>query len=235
MVDQCKRNSGATLHFNTVLKQCSNAEEQAAKMQAFPEIFLPVLHTAPGAYVMPGAQQLNYDASCWLQFSQQALKKLHVLWYDDSVTSDGGLNLCLYEHYVRDLICEDASAAPVVRALNRWSALIDYARLERVRHVHGDATLENVVIHDNNAFWIDPSVRAVPLYAELDVAKVLQSAFGYEAGEATVQDARLVKWAYKNFNVVGVNYFLATHLARLWPLQPQRRSWACKIAEDFLC
>jgi hypothetical protein len=215
-----KRNSGAVLS-TVVYKTGPKMYEQGLKMQARPDVFAPVLLLGETGYVMPALVETTNVA--------EALGRLRQLWavHDPQAPLDGETR----ERH--DLYQVAPLAAPsLAPALAVWRTKARYSIGRMVAKVHGDATLENIMATpEGRVVWIDPSTRPMPLEAEFDVAKLLQSYFGY--GEGAASGARSVIKQFvrdEGFNHALMGYYLMTHLVRLHVVQPQARRWAERLA-----
>ena len=220
-----KRNSGSTLT-PTIYKTGGNAVTQGLKMQMYPAVFAPVLATTDSGYFMPELRDPTDE-----QFPD-ALDGLRKLW-----ASTRRVELSVQrrnEHH--NLQIMPICATELRTVLDSWYARVSDAVAVpgiSVNVVHGDATTENWMLRkgpQGRAVWIDPSVRAMPLEAEFDVAKLLQSYFGYNAG-CTEQVQKYIREFVRNgpFNADLLGYYLVTHLVRLYRVQPQARRWALDL------
>ncbi len=100
--------------------------------------------------------------------------------------------------------------------------------------IHGDATIQNIVHSGDEAYWIDPSPREVPLEREMDLGKLLMSLMGYD--KVTERMSQITwRMLYDNTNTATLtNYYCATHLARVWREQVDRREWILQVTNEML-
>jgi hypothetical protein len=232
-----RRNSGATLHWPCVVKVEGSAKllAQARSMERRPDVYCSVLATGRNAEqyfcAMPLLQ--NYKEAVTPAAAQVAATKLERLW------GGGALRFvdpqrAAYQVYVGELD---------VPLWLRVACRVMYDRTATVKghsadEVHGDATLQNIVHAGENAWWIDPNTRHVPLERELDLGKLLQSLYGYDADA----DATLVEGFTKGDGSLFDKYheteelqiyYLLTHLARLWRYQPDRQAWVREVVTEL--
>lgn len=218
-----KRNSGATLH-PAMIKQGPNMHEQGAKMAAYPDVFAPVFMTVPGGYVMPMLDERSPGDDHILS---AALKKLTHLWY---VCRPCNLSSQpRWQHHALQVapLVPDTLSEPMLH----WARVARELRGTIVNVVHGDPTFENIMAYDGQPVWIDPSTRPMPLEAEFDAAKLMQSYFGY--GGAQPEERVIMFIRDQNLRVPLIGYYLMTHLVRLYKVQPQARAWAVNIAKTL--
>jgi hypothetical protein len=215
-----------------MVKYGANAEAQGAKMLAHPQVFTPVTAQLPDGYVMPMLGERAIGDAVVLG---QAFSKLQALWLAGAKGSTG---------LSRDAHHTTAIVPLVTDALYR--PLVDWYYRARpyagtvANVVHGDATLENVMVYNGVACWIDPSTRPMPLEVEFDVAKVLQTQFGYNGCAPETAVTEFVQSLCLRKEILG--YYLMTHLVRLYKVQPQARTWAVEVSttldrrlEEVLC
>jgi hypothetical protein len=226
-----KRNSGATLE-PAMVKYGTNAEAQGAKMSAYPQVFAPVIGGLVNGYVMPMLGERSVGDHLVLR---QAFSKLQALWLAGSV-GDLGLSRCAHHTTAIVPLAADALQRPLVEWYYRARPYDGTA----ANVVHGDATLENIMVYNGAACWIDPSTRPMPLEVEFDVAKMLQTQFGYNGCASEPAVTEFVRSLNLRKEILG--YYLMTHLVRLYKVQPQARLWAEQVAreldrrlEDVLC
>lgn len=217
-----KRNSGATLE-PAMVKYGANAEAQGTKMAAYPQVFAPVISGLVNGYVMPMLGERPVGDRLVLQ---QAFSKLQALWLAGSA---GNLGLSRCAHHTTAIVplATDALQRPLVDWYYRARPYDGTA----VNVVHGDATLENIMVYDGAACWIDPSTRPMPLEVEFDVAKLLQTQFGYNGCAPETAVTEFVRSLNLRKEILG--YYLMTHLVRLYKVQPQARLWAEQVAREL--
>lgn len=231
------RNSGATLE-PAMIKRGDNCEAQGMKMLQYPTIFAPVFGWAPRmpnaarGYIMPLMGERAVGDAATLQ---QAFTKLSALWYagmspDNQLSRD--------EHHTRAIV--PLASDGLMRPLVDWYYRARPYDGTKANAVHGDATLENIMVFNGTAVWVDPSTRPMPLEIEFDVAKILQTQFGYNECRAEPAVTDFVRSLNLRKEVLG--YYLMTHLVRLYKVQPQARAWALDVAatldrrlEEELC
>jgi hypothetical protein len=223
------RNSGSTLE-PCIYKSGPGTVAQGRKMLAYPHVFAPVLGITDHGYCMP---RLNEPSSVSLS---AALDRLVVLWN----STDIGLLVATRAQHHETQVAPLATEPLLRRALEQWHARVQTVHGTAVNVVHGDPTLENYMY---NGVWLDPSTRPLPLEAELDGGKLLQSYFGY-GHCGTTEELQAIR---KFIHTCGLNldlcaYYLVTHLVRLYRVQPQAQFWAVTVAEtleermeDFKC
>lgn len=222
------RGSGATL-YETVYKTGADMPVQGRFMFAYPNVFVPVLAITHRGYVMPRLQPITTADQV-----AGALQRLNDLW------QTGKKNYVFsnlekrrkYHEYVLDKKCD----VYLLAMADLW-----YQRTKDIagRHVnvlHGDCTIENaMMLADNKPVWIDPCIRTnKPMEMELDCAKMFQSLYGYDeipegAGTVIIEFIKMLE-----VSLPLVHYYLATHLVRLWPHQPQKQEWVLRVAKEIL-
>lgn len=229
------RNSGATLT-PCVMKTGANAIEQGVKMSMHPTIFAPVLHHARDGYLMPMLREVNTSDQIGV-----ALRLLTQFWYRGAT---GARTTIREQHHYKQV--QPLAGESMRYALATWFGRLagDADFCTTVTNVHGDPTAENIMLHDSRVVWIDPSTRPMPHEAEFDVAKVLQSYYGYTSCSPSAQGV-IIDWLRtlpSGLNYTLVFYYLLTHLVRLHAVQPQARAWAVQLAlrldkckEELLC
>jgi hypothetical protein len=196
-------------------------------MDVFPEVFAPIEARLIDGYVMPMMGERSIGDAAQLQ---QALTKLKLLWHGCGKRE----RLSPYtidEHHTLDVV--PLARDGLIKPLMDWYyAMRNGSNVSHVvDEVHGDATLENIMVYEGRAVWIDPSTRRMPAYAEFDCAKLLQTHFGYGAYQPELGVDEFVKQEAKNKVLTG--YFLMTHLVRLYKVQPQARAWALDVANTL--
>jgi len=167
----------------------------------------------------------------------QALGRLRQLWSASQFTVFPEAGPTRAEHHNTQVapLC----AGSLRHALEAWNLRSMAVVGKPVTVVHGDATLENIMMTaEERVVWIDPSVRAMPLEAEFDAAKLLQSYFGYGEGATAEAKADIRRFIHEeDFSYDLLGYYLMTHLVRLHVVQPQARRWAerlaCTLEEDM--
>ena len=222
-IAEAVRPSGSVLT-EAVYKRCKNAVEQAALMQEHPATFAPILAHGCGGYAMPVLQPLRstFDA-------RAALEVLERYWSYPS-------NLRVfcsrqkYQDYVHTLPADKL----LHNATNHWYYEVEKRIGTPAHSLHGDATLENVMLYGSYPRWIDPNPRIVPAEIELDCGKLLQTSFGYHDCTAGVAETIGDFIRSLNVNLDLTYYYFATHLVRLWRYQPQHHAWAVAVAREVL-
>ena len=222
VLNTAARGSGSRLQ-QCVYKSGGDAVLQAHKMLAAPATFAPVLAVSAAGYVMPVLQVLGSMAEV-----DAALECLRTYW--GSAGTAVGITRAAYQAYV----ATRAADQELLQLAEQWYRRTVNLPGLHVAQVHGDATIENAMLHQGRAVWIDPSVRPVPLDAELDCGKLLQSAYGYGENPVGTQATVLDFLARTRVDLQLAKYYLATHLVRLWPHQPERRAWALAVAREVL-
>lgn len=219
------RNSGATLE-PCIYKRGHGVLEQGLKMAHYPAVFAPILTTLNDGYIMPTMTEAS------VVDLPLALERLAVLWdtpASETLTALGTTDR-LRHHNVQ--VEPFAADVPELKeALATWWQRSQLIAGKRVTVVHGDPTLENYVC---DGWWLDPSIRPLPLEAELDGGKLLQSYFGY--GGYTNMSTRRVIRSY--IHVWGLDidlcmYYMVTHVVRLYQVQPQAREWALDLLRNL--
>jgi hypothetical protein len=213
-----KRNSGSILE-PAMIKRGANAAQQCAKMTAYPSVFAPIHGTVDDGYVMP---MMGERAPGDTMALRQAFQKLETLWKTPRPCLGPGRDA----HHTTSVV--PLLTAELQRPLVEWYYRARPYTGRSVNVVHGDATLENIMMYNGYACWIDPSTRPMPLEAEFDVAKVLQTQFGYNG---CVAEPEVTAWARTlSLRKEVIAYYLMTHLVRLYRVQPQARLWAANVA-----
>lgn len=229
------RNSGATLT-PCVMKIGVGAFKQGLKMSLYQGMFAPVMQHFHNGYLMPMLQEVQTADQIGV-----ALRLLTEFW---SEGVGGGRTTTRSDHHF-------AQVKPLVGESMRYALATWFGRLAgdadfctTVTNVHGDPTAENIMLHGYRVVWIDPSTRPMPHEAEFDVAKVLQSYYGYTSCSPSAQGV-IIDWLRtlpSGLNYTLVFYYLLTHLVRLHAVQPQARTWAVQLAlrldkckEELLC
>lgn len=223
MENVLRRNSGATL-CPAMVKTAPNGWLQSLRMQELPEVFAPILLTseALGMYAMPLMGELPMDDDVSLHV---ALMKLQILWEGQSCFASIPNRVKHHELYVAHLIpTEMENVVSVYYALAREGQGL------RVEAVHGDATLENIMIYQGKPVWIDPSTRCMPPEAEFDCAKLLQTQLGYNGYTPRKVVSEFINSLTLNRDLLI--YYLLTHIVRLYNVQPQARQWALNVVYD---
>ena len=214
------RNSGTCVDLECVLKTGPGALAQAEFIRSRPDAFIPVLGRTENGYVMPRWEELtNQDVDV-------AFHMLKTLWSRSSIRSGPIISVDAYHDYVMRV----HAPTDLKEIANIAFEVMDQSRLHPVFCVHGDATLENVVVRpsSHDARWIDPNTRPVPFVAELDAGKVLQSLYGYDGDWTNATRQTFTLWA-RHLDPDGLRYFFLTHLIRLWPYQPDHHDWVTKV------
>jgi hypothetical protein len=122
---------------------------------------------------------------------------------------------------------------PYHRRMNNWLHKLKDMRVTMCTHIHGDPTIENVMQRGAaGLIFIDPLpiTPQIPALLAVDLGKILQSVFGYEAMRDPTQaflsiDNRITfaEDMLANFGKDDGDlalYFLCVHYARLIPYQP---------------
>lgn len=211
------RNSGATLE-PCVYKHGHGVREQGLKMLLYPKVFAPILDLADDGYYMP--LLVPPSAQCLTP----ALERLAELWVSTPIADLKSTNR---QHHHAVQIAPFVAADAVSCALDYWYQKTASIVGRAVTVVHGDPTLENYM---HGGIWLDPSIRAMPLEAEFDGGKLLQSYFGY--GNAPYHDdrAHVKRFLHEQgLNIDLCMYYLVTHVVRLYRVQPQARAWALEL------
>lgn len=222
-MDKIVRNSGAEISYPCVLKTGKGAVEQARRMRQDPTVFagiqtFGVADDGVEFMVMPQYTPFHYALN-QEEPARLAVEKLKTLWHNTlnaqrSITRGQYMNYvarCEAPQSMRDL-CLDFFVATAARCGTK------------VQNVHGDATVQNIVLTEKDAFWIDPNVRPVPLEAELDLGKIAQSLAGYDFVREPAK--QYLTEVVKKYDRPLVQFYLASHIVRLWKYQPQQRDWA---------
>ena len=224
MLDQIKRNSGATLLTGgMVLKNGLNVRDQGRRMMRFPYIFAPVLSLTDDGYVMEWYHDGQNCADRW----REAVVLLDKLWKGPPMFSKSSYISREAYHQSLRAMCMDTEFWWLTVALDKAYEGIR-AETPNALNLHGDATLENVVALDDYTIrWIDPSVRPVVCDKEVDAAKLLWSALGYECGVYQGLDSDLAKYVLYSGNFMQglVLYHFIGHVIRSWRKQPLKREW----------
>ena len=126
---------------------------------------------------------------------------------------------------------------PYHRHMERWLGTLIDLHVTCVNRIHGDPTVENVMQRDGRVVLIDPLPANVyiPAIISVDLGKMLQSIFGYEAllrpGEPGLdpKDRMALGDALTGVFTKGdelvARYFLCVHIARLIPYQPVHKRY----------
>lgn len=219
------RNSGATLIPCLYKTGGLAVAEQGRKMRAHPAVFVPVIDVGHRGYCMLMTRAAR-DSDV-----PQALERLTWLWTQPRLESARAECLTRAAYHAELVLPLAKFVPPIYEALTRWWPRAYAAPTQAAYAIHGDATLENVV---EDGLWIDPSTRAVPLEAEVDGGKLLQSYFGYGEGRAPARLAAVRTFILAQpLSLDLCAYHLLAHLARLYRLQPQAQSWAVALAESL--
>lgn len=228
-----RRNSGATLHWPCVLKVEGSPKllAQARTMERRPDVFCPVLAAGRNGEqyfcAMPLLQ--NYKEAATPAAAQAAAVKLERLWGGEALRFVD-TQRAAYQVYVGDL------DVPL------WLRTVCRVMYDRTAHVkghsadevHGDATLQNIVHAGDDAWWIDPNPRHVPLERELDLGKLLQSLYGYDRDATPALKNGFAPLFDKYHETEELQiYYLLTHLARLWRYQPDRQAWVREVVTEL--
>jgi hypothetical protein len=229
--NKVKRNSGATLE-PWIRKSGPGVVRQAVKMRHFPEIFVEVEFGDSDenacSYFMPMLGPATMEDTA------NALVRLSVLWKVPHWV--GGAERDRAYDYEEQL---ELATEPALREVLKqtWKGGARWITGNRmVKNVHGDPTLENIMA---GGLWIDPSTRPLPLEAELDGGKLLQSFFGYDSIACTtscdVVEREMIKafLQVERLNLELCAYYLVTHLVRLYKVQPHAREWALNLAMNL--
>ena len=112
-----------------------------------------------------------------------------------------------------------AARDDVARAYN----LIRDLRITQEAFVHGDATLSNALMTSDGVRLIDLSPRSAPPEIEVDIAKLMFSALGFDAhGEHARRLWNLVIKLRQKFrpDLALLRYYLASHAVRVFLREP---------------
>jgi hypothetical protein len=216
------RNSGATLE-PCIYKHGVGCLEQGRKMALYPAVFAPVLVLTTDGYVMPWLQQPTTEADL-----QKALRRLATLWLAPGKESQTDRA----HHHATQVEPYTANATQLLKALDYWVLRAQGTHGKTVLSVHGDPTLENYMA---GGVWLDPSVRPLPLEAELDGGKLLQSYFGYERQAWPEWRRKCIRDFLKDqgLDLDLCAYYLVTHIVRLYRVQPQARTWSLDLLANL--
>lgn len=218
------RPSGSTL-IQAIYKRCADATQQVRLMAEAPTVFAPVLACGTGGYAMPVLQPLRNakDVSA-------ALTLLADYWNTKgTVRTAGCCTRIEYQQYVAQLPA-DGFLLKIAARLYRATR---YKRGTPAASLHGDATLAHAMLYNDIPRWIDPNPRCVPLEAEVDCGKLLQSVFGYDHCVPEVAEIVDKFMRARKVNMLLTQYYFSTHLVRLWRYQPQHRAWALGVAREI--
>lgn len=217
------RNSGATLE-PCIYKRGPGVREQGLKMQQHYGIFAPITEILEDGYLMPVLQEARpIDLSF-------ALERLVLLWSQHtgptpaSATSRG-------LHHVHQVAPYAGAHTALQNALVTWWERTRGTEGHVVQAVHGDPTIEN---HMYGGVWLDPSIRSMPMEAELDGGKLLQSYFGY-GGKLSYAALTSIKsfLQAQNLNIDLCVYYMVTHVVRLYRIQTHARPWALDLLSNL--
>lgn len=234
-----KRNSGATLYTDVVVKVGVDLRKQAAVMKEYPATFCEVLLDCGDYYIMP--RKVPFSVTTPREVVVSALGKLKTFWGATPFPSPRPQELLYqreeYYDYCISRLDGGAGAETISEVLTNLYKHIGGYTAGCVYRVHGDATLQNIVwdAETLEAYWIDPNPRFVPSECFVDYGKLLQSLEGYDNfGVSQVQD---ITAELDNLNPSAkiITYFyLVSHLARLYPYQDNvTKDWAVSVAERY--
>lgn len=189
---------------------------------------LEMIHTRPSVFVQTDSYKDwlhvmdRWDTSYALGYLEVAARVLRDhLWIGVPIGRSGAWKNLLLEH-VQNIY-------PSKTLLERVDGLENKMGTDLI---HGDATLENVVLRDGKVRWIDPCHRSyLPADRRVDIAKMFQSCWNYEGvvhlNERALFDAsewRIIKqvtgMTEKDDEILTT--WLCVHLARLLRYQSSR-------------
>lgn len=211
------RNSGATL-WPTVYKYGPGCRAQGLKMQHYGTVFAPVMHVTDNGYYMPMLTEPSPECLA------PALRRLADLWVTPSEHVHQVFRNDRAAHHTEQVKPITLEFPLLTKVLQNWYDRTYELKGTPVSVVHGDPTLENYM---QFGVWLDPSTRSMPLEAEFDAGKLLQSYFGYSGPLSWSHSRRVLLFIREQqLNVELCVYYLVTHIVRLYKVQPQARSWA---------
>lgn len=221
-VDQY-RPSGAALRAMKIFADREDFERQVRLIEAAHGLAIPIVlgDDPPLSFFMPMAAPVVSEAMFF-----DVTRVLNLLWRRQGPSWRN----CGREEYHTYVMSREFSTAvgPVARAfLDAAKALASTLYDPSVpitsdSFVHGDATISNFVYY-NGVRIIDLSPRPSPPELELDLAKLLFSARGFDTTAA--RGASLEHWvrstpAYRTSREALVRYYLATHVVRVLSKEP---------------
>lgn len=216
-----ERNSGATLE-PCIYKYGPGVYEQGVKMQAYGGVF-PEVKLLPDGYIMqvlkePGKRDLV-----------AALEGLMLLWESDRIVS--GQLTHRASHHLQQVKPYADQHSVLYSSLAYWYHRVEWRVGRKVNVVHGDPTLENYM---DGGVWLDPSIRPMPLEAELDGGKLLQSYFGYRCKPGLYEKETIKTFLREqDLDLDLCAYYLVTHVVRLFRVQKDMREWAIDLLTNL--
>lgn len=241
------RKSGAVIYTNVVVKVGDNLKRQGEFMASRKDVFCPIiLVTTEGYYMMPN--HIPFSNRAPVAVIESALQKLTDLWYGLAEEKDNLKEYNVVAHRA-DYVEYVMSTFPDIQATNKlrttilayYDAVLKHCSGDEkflVNFVHGDATLQNIVWDGGTeeAFWIDPNCRKVPLERALDIGKLLQSLEGYD--QYTLSQAIPILNLYNSLTdeeKLLARFYCLTHFARLWRYQDvDAKTLATIVAENYM-
>jgi len=215
------RHSGAILEPCIYKHGSLTVVKQGVKMHAYSDVFVPIIAIGQKGYCMP-IMGLPEPGDL-----VEALGRLTLLW-GSSMARWVATYTNRWSHHrqqVQSLVTEQV----LRELLDTWYTRTETITGMPVSTVHGDPTLENFVA---GGFWLDPSVRAMPLEAEFDAGKLLQSYCGYGEGSSDAERCLIKQFILEQgLNVELCVYYLVTHIVRLYAVQEWAREWALKTVQ----
>lgn len=227
-----QRNTGANLFYPCMVKVWADARlcEHYKIMLRRPDVYCPVFGCSEDAgewsLIMPLFKP--HTEMEGLEVCRSALDKLKLLW---------GTYIGQSVSPVREEYQKFIETLDVPEALKDLCGIL-YNQTENIKgtiafDIHGDASIQNIVHYDNIAYWIDPSPRPVPLEREIDLGKLMMSLLGYD--NITAKMSQLT-WQLLHSNPDDSRltlYYCATHLARIWRDQIDRRDWIMQTTKEL--
>lgn len=226
---QVKRNSGASLVLDCVVKVCHNASSQLNKMHAYPDVFCPVATIAEDNFYCMPVMNSSDDMTSELAFD--AMDRLVMLWESRAprrivLDIDEGRDTARYAY--ANYVVGKCGVQWLREKIQRAWEIAEKIPGTPANMVHGDATLENIVHDGKRSYWIDPDDKPVlPYERELDVAKIKISLAGYGRGSDKLKKVArdyVAEWE-KSMSREVLRFHQLCHLSRMLPYQKEHEMW----------
>lgn len=227
------RNTGAILQYPCIIKSWKDDRlpKHCAIMQRRPDVYCPVYSSGKsgGSWFIVMPQLQPHTEIVTSEVCASAMYKLKLLWGADREKTVASFR----EDYNRFIKSLNVPRELTHLVSDLYDGIADMAGSPATA-IHGDATVQNIV-HDDEAeaWWVDPSVRPAPLEREVDLGKLLMSLLGYDYLTPPLVEA-VEELLYDNSGTAKlITYYCATHLARIWKDQTDRRHWILEVAEKL--
>lgn len=232
---EVKRNSGASLVLDCVVKVFPNASLQAGKMRAYPDVFCPVAKIpADGFYCMPVMKSSDGMST---EQARDAMDRLVMLWESRAPRRivpdiDEGRDTARYAY--ANYVVGKCGVQWLRKEIQRAWEIAEKFPGTPANMVHGDATLENIVYDQHRSYWIDPDHKTtLPYERELDVAKIKISLAGYGGGSDRLKRVArdyVAEWE-KSMSREVLRFHQLCHIARMLPYQKEHEMWLLSQAD----